>query len=173
LFRVRRNEDTCIHCSACDKVCPVNIPVESEEEIKSSECINCNLCVNACPVKDTLYISGSKKWRISPAFLLWITLAVFIAVPGVTTLTGTFEWTIKPLSETFDESGRFDPEAIRGSNTFSEISDITGIPMKRFIKQFNITEEEFEQPIKNSAHKPNSEFDTEDVREFIKEELLE
>jgi polyferredoxin len=170
-FRIRRSDETCTHCMACDKACPVNIKVESKEEVKSSECINCNLCVNACPVKDTLFISGPKKQRVSPALLLWITIVIFVAVPGISTLTGTVEWTIKPLSETIEETGSFDPEEIRGSNTYREISEITGIPEKDFKKRFNISGEEFDKPIKESAHKPDSGFETEDVREFVRERI--
>ncbi|MCK4805044.1 MAG: hypothetical protein KAT88_10810, partial [Spirochaetes bacterium] len=102
-----------------------------------------------------------------------ITLAIFVAVPAVTTVTGTFSWTIKPLRETVTESGAINPEEIRGSNTFREISEITGIPIKSFLKKFNISEEEFEQPIKNSAHKEGADFGTEDVREFVRENMGE
>ncbi len=172
-FRIRRNDSTCTHCMACDKACPVNIPVEAVDQVQSSECIACELCVNACPVEDTLYISGRKKTRVLPTAVVLITLAIFVAVPAVTTVTGTFSWTIKPLRETVTESGAINPEEIRGSNTFREISEITGIPIKSFLKKFNISEEEFEQPIKNSAHKEGADFGTEDVREFVRENMGE
>ena len=48
-FRVRRNKGTCIRCSACTKACPVNVPVETLEQVHSAECINCNLCVMCVP----------------------------------------------------------------------------------------------------------------------------
>jgi polyferredoxin len=170
-FRIRRSDNTCTHCMACDRICPVNIPVESIEEVKTSECINCNLCVNVCPVKDTLFIKGPKKRRVSPGLLLWVTIVIFVTVPGISTLTGNVSWTIKPLKETIKDTGGFDPEEIRGSNTFREVSEITGIPEKEFIKRFKISEEEFEKPIKDSAHKPDSSFDTEDVRDFVRERI--
>jgi polyferredoxin len=170
-FRIRRSDNTCTHCMACDRICPVNIPVESIEEVKTSECINCNLCVNVCPVKDTLFIKGPKKRRVSPGLLLWVTIVIFVTVPGISTLTGNVSWTIKPLKETIKDTGGFDPEEIRGSNTFREVSEITGIPEKEFIKLFKISEEEFEKPIKDSAHKPDSSFDTEDVRDFVRERI--
>ena len=88
-FRIRRSDKTCTHCMACDKACPVNIKIESKEEVKSSECISCNLCVNACPVKDTLVITGPKKHRVAPGLMLWVTIAIFVAVSGISTLTST------------------------------------------------------------------------------------
>ncbi len=60
-FRVKRNDETCIHCKKCDKACPVNIKVSAVEQVQASECINCNECVNVCPVRDTLYVGNRRR----------------------------------------------------------------------------------------------------------------
>ncbi|MFP4458143.1 MAG: 4Fe-4S binding protein [Candidatus Zixiibacteriota bacterium] len=47
LFSLQLNEDSCIHCSACAKVCPVEIdPVKTPN---SPECLRCMKCVEKCP----------------------------------------------------------------------------------------------------------------------------
>ncbi|MFC1534905.1 4Fe-4S binding protein [Thermodesulfobacteriota bacterium] len=168
-FRVRRNDDTCTHCKACDKACPVNIRVEDMKDVQSSECINCNLCVEACPVKDTLVIEGPKKVRINSSAMFLITVTIFIAVLGFSTTTGSFQWTMKQLGETVTESSGFDPGLIKGRDTFQDVSKVSGITKELFLKRFKISEEDFSMPIKNSAHREGSTFDMEDVRQFVKE----
>ena len=51
---IKRDTNSCVDCSKCDKVCPMNIEVSKTEQVDSLQCINCFECVVACPVKDTL-----------------------------------------------------------------------------------------------------------------------
>ena len=83
IFKVKRNDNTCIHCNACDRACPVDIEVEKVDQVQSSECINCNLCVDACPVPDTLFVEGPKKIRIKPKKIMLVTILLFVAVISV------------------------------------------------------------------------------------------
>jgi polyferredoxin len=170
-FRVKRNDATCTHCMACDKACPVNIPIESLAQVQSSECINCSLCVNACPVKDTLVIGGPKKGIISSAAVLAITLGVFVAVVGTATALGAFQWTQATLEQRAAEAKTFNPDDIKGSDTFAQVSTLTGIPREEFLKKFALSPEDFEKPIKDVAHAAGAGFDTTDVRDFVKEKL--
>ena len=169
-FRIKRNDATCTHCMACNKACPVNIPVESMAQVQTSECIACNLCVNACPVKDTLVIGGPRKGKVSSLAVLGISLAVFVAVVAAGSLIGGVQWTQKPLAATVEETV-FNPDDIKGSDTFKAVSELTGIPKEAFMEAFAITPEDFEKPIKDSAHKEGSTFDTEAVREFVRGKL--
>jgi polyferredoxin len=169
-FRIKRNDATCTHCMACNKACPVNIPVESMAQVQTSECIACNLCVNACPVKDTLVIGGPRKGKVSSLAVLGISLAVFVAVVAAGSLIGGVQWTQKPLAATVEETV-FNPDDIKGSDAFKAVSELTGIPKEAFMEAFAITPEDFEKPIKDSAHKEGSTFDTEAVREFVRGKL--
>ena len=171
-FRVRRSDATCTHCYACDKACPVNIKVEAASEVRSLECIDCNLCVNACPVPNTLTLNGPRgKTRVSAGAALGITVAIFAVVIGVTSLAGSFQWTLKPLAETVQLNKAFDPAEIKGSNTLKEVAEVTGIPMAEFLERFKITEEEFLKPIRDVAHRATDGFETEELREFVRERL--
>lgn len=167
-FRVRRTEATCTHCFACDKACPVNLKVEAVAQVQSSECINCNLCVNACPVKDTLTIEGPRGTRVSSFAVLWITLAIFVAALGVSTAARVFQWTTVPLAEEVAKTNVLNPDDIKGTDTFAQVSALSGIPQQAFLDAFGITAEDFQKPIKEAAHRPGSTFDTEAVREFVR-----
>ena len=171
-FRVRRSDATCTHCYACDKACPVNIKVEAASEVRSLECIDCNLCVNACPVPNTLTLSGPRgRTRATAAASLWITVAIFAMVIGATSLTGDFQWTLRPLAETVRLRGGFDPALIKGSDTFQAVSELTGIPREEFLRRFRISAEQFAGPIRDAAHQASGGFETEEVRGFVRERL--
>ncbi len=47
VFRIRLNEEQCISCKKCSKVCKMN--VEPFKNPNHSECIRCGLCVDTCP----------------------------------------------------------------------------------------------------------------------------
>jgi polyferredoxin len=53
-FKIVSDHSKCIHCSQCDKVCPMSISVMKDQEdgwIKTQDCILCGQCVDACPKK--------------------------------------------------------------------------------------------------------------------------
>jgi NAD-dependent dihydropyrimidine dehydrogenase PreA subunit len=170
-FRVKRNDATCTHCMACNKACPVNIPVESVAQVQSSECIACNLCVAACPVKDTLYVGGPRKGKVPPFAVLGITVAIFAAVVAGSSFIPGVAWTQKTLEATVGETNSFNPDDIKGSDTFKSVSEVSGIPMPAFLEAFGITADQFEAPIRDAAHAAGSTFDTDAVRAFVRGRL--
>ncbi len=56
VFKVRRNSETCIDCGACDKNCPMNIPVSTSRIVRDPQCITCMKCTSEefCPVDNTV-----------------------------------------------------------------------------------------------------------------------
>lgn len=172
IFRIRRTASTCINCHACTKVCPVNIPVETLEQVKTSECINCNLCVNVCPVENTLQITGPKKShpkrKVSSLASILIPLAIFVVVVGVTSFTGQFAWTVQTIEDRALVNGSFDADEVKGSDTFKAISETSGIPKSEFIKEFKLSETQFESATKDWAHNPDEPHDVQEVRDFVK-----
>lgn len=60
IFSIKRNEDSCVNCKKCDKVCPMNIEVSKHDQVRNGQCINCMKCTNVCPVEGTLSYSRVK-----------------------------------------------------------------------------------------------------------------
>ncbi len=66
IFKIRREKTTCTNCKACDKNCPMNIPVSSSVIVRDHQCISCLQCTseNSCPVENTVELTskgGSNK----------------------------------------------------------------------------------------------------------------
>lgn len=49
LFTVTRRDDLCVHCGACDRSCPMAIPLSSSIGLNTPQCISCARCIEACP----------------------------------------------------------------------------------------------------------------------------
>ncbi len=62
VFSVRRNANTCISCSACDKACPMNLTVSTVDKVKDPQCISCLECTSeaACPIESTMELTTKK-----------------------------------------------------------------------------------------------------------------
>jgi polyferredoxin len=57
LFRIVRAPATCTSCRACDRACPMNIPVShTDGAVRNHQCISCLECTSekACPVPRTV-----------------------------------------------------------------------------------------------------------------------
>jgi len=178
LYRVRRDETKCIDCGKCDKACPVDLPVSKGKDVTSAECLACGLCVTACPAPGALAIAGPKNTRISPVFLTLATVCVFATVIVVTAIPGWFALSPKTLdqevkaaqtTEMKTQPTTFDPDLIKGRNTFAEVVDQTGIPLHEFEQKFQVSEEALDKPIKDST--ASGAFTMGDVRNFVAEKL--
>lgn len=56
VFRVVREDNTCIECKRCSRECPVGIDIHSRKEVRSLSCISCLECVTdgVCPKTETI-----------------------------------------------------------------------------------------------------------------------
>jgi polyferredoxin len=60
VFRIRRNQPTCINCNLCSKACPMKIDVAKQSVVRDPACNSCMLCTSdsgACPVADTVNLA--------------------------------------------------------------------------------------------------------------------
>lgn len=62
IFKIKRNTVTCINCKACDKACPMRIPVSKSGTVYNHQCISCLECTseNACPAAETVELTAGK-----------------------------------------------------------------------------------------------------------------
>ena len=92
-YAVRVNEDACIHCGKCSRVCPMNIDVMNAKNgrVTSAECINCNECVTTCPVQGAIHTGYSKKARVHPIVATILALVLFFAPMVIATATGDMQ----------------------------------------------------------------------------------
>lgn len=114
LFKVRRNQKTCISCSRCDEVCPMNIVVSQKKTIRDHQCIRCGLCTSdqICPVENTVEIALTESTKEPSKFT-----------------SGDFE-------------GKPNPEDIRGSYSFSDIENAFGVEASLIAAAFGIQTED-------------------------------
>jgi len=67
IFKIRRRPSTCIDCKACDRSCPMNIPVSTSGAVRHHQCITCLECTSeqACPVENTVELTTVKLETVS------------------------------------------------------------------------------------------------------------
>ena len=76
-FRIRRDEDRCIDCGICDKVCMGRINVSTAKSVGSVECTGCLDCVASCPVPETLAFSAGRR-RLGGVAMAFAVLLLFL-----------------------------------------------------------------------------------------------
>ncbi|HXY62484.1 MAG TPA: 4Fe-4S binding protein, partial [Nitrospirota bacterium] len=89
-FKIRRNEEKCVHCHACTRHCPALIDVESKMVVKSEECFGCMTCVSRCPAKGAIDLTartGKKVTIVKPWLYPLILIVLFYLVIGIGKLT--------------------------------------------------------------------------------------
>jgi len=131
--KITRNENTCISCGLCNKVCPVNIKVSELKEIKSAECIDCQLCISSCPKNNTLEYKIKNK-SIKPIVVLIVVMSLLFGGIGITKLIGIYQVTpAKITSET-----KITLEEIKGYMTLEDISKAFDIELTEMYKKLDI-----------------------------------
>jgi ferredoxin len=94
--KVRRDEETCIHCSRCTNVCHAFIDVEHDTVVRDTECDGCMDCVKVCPVEHCLEAKGPGGITIQPWVWGLLVVAVWLAIFGVAKLTGNWDTRVTP-----------------------------------------------------------------------------
>jgi len=108
LFRIKRESKTCISCSRCDTVCPMNIDVSGAETISSPECIGCLECVTVCPTKKATLVTTlavSPAQASEPAAAFSVNAAPAIPAPSSTLIVPADIAVDKPLRDMKDQYG--------------------------------------------------------------------
>lgn len=85
--RIRRNDDACVDCGLCDRVCMARLPVSRVEEVRSVECTGCLDCVAVCPVGPAL-TAGVRRRKIGPIAFGVAVVLLFLAGYGAARWSG-------------------------------------------------------------------------------------
>jgi polyferredoxin len=64
-FRLKAENEKCIHCNRCTRICPMSLPVEelvTNGDMEHPSCILCGQCVEECP-KDVIDYAFTSKQK--------------------------------------------------------------------------------------------------------------
>ena len=134
-LKIVRNEDVCINCGKCSKVCPVNIDVQNMKEITSAECINCQICVLDCPKAGALENKIGKK-KLKPLIIIILLIALYFGSIFAFQIAGIYQLT--PNQITTGESISY--AEVKGYMSITEAALATKTDIKEFYKKFAIPE---------------------------------
>ncbi len=137
LFRIKRDAPTCISCSKCDKVCPMNVDVSHADSVSSPECIGCMECVTACPTKKATLAPTLGKKALKAGTIVAIGLAIYLAAALVGQAAGMLRFSAKSLSEQA-LAGTLKVEDIKGSSTYEAVAQSFGIELERLYRELGL-----------------------------------
>lgn len=134
--RVVRNDDVCIACGKCSRICPVNIQVDTLQQVTSAECISCNECVAACPKKGALEVKVARR-TVSPMLMLVLVGGLFFGTLWIAQVTGNLELLpAKPAPEV-----TVPLEELKGYMTIEEAAAASGLPLEEVYARMGIPKE--------------------------------
>lgn len=136
-FRIKRESETCISCSKCDKVCPMNIDVSHAGAINTPECISCMECITACPTKANTLVTtlGGKVFRIGTIVI--IGFAIYAGAALVGQATGMLHFAA-PSLQSMAQEGVLKVEDIKGSSTYENVAESFNIELERLYREVGI-----------------------------------
>uniref|UniRef100_A0A7C3E6D2 4Fe-4S binding protein n=1 Tax=Gracilinema caldarium TaxID=215591 RepID=A0A7C3E6D2_9SPIR len=166
LFRIKRVENTCISCSKCDKVCPMNVEVSTVQAINSPECIACMECITVCPTKKPSLVAtlGGKAVKLWTVVI--IGLAIYVAAALIGQATGMMQFEAPKLTD-LATKGAINVADIKGSSTYAEVSAAFGIETERLYRELGLDMKKVPETTKlkdTAAVLGIEEFETDTVR---------
>jgi polyferredoxin len=89
--KIRRDEEACIDCGKCARVCPASLKVDQLVQISSVECSACLQCVTACPAENALQFAlparqaptAAQRWyrrALSPVVVTCVIAYLFFGI---------------------------------------------------------------------------------------------
>lgn len=131
--RVKRNENLCIACGKCNKVCPMNLDVQHSQEVKSAECINCQSCVLNCPKAGALKTSFGRK-AMKPLVIMIAVMAVFFGSIFAFQAAGLYQLTPAQLA-----NGEYIAlDEVKGYMAIKDAAAATNTELEEFYKAYGI-----------------------------------
>lgn len=160
--KIVRNENACISCGKCNKVCPVNIDVQHVSEVKSAECINCQICVLSCPKAGALEMREGKK-VLKPIVVIIAVIALFFGSIFALQAAGVYK--LLPDNSAAGEIIAFDE--VKGYMTIHEAADATKTDIKEFYKRFAIPDSVPSDTMMKDISKQVADYDLDKAKETL------
>lgn len=161
-FKIERNENACINCGKCNKVCPMNIDVQNGKEVKSAECINCQTCVLNCPEAGALKIEEGPK-ALKPLVVIALVMVVFFG--SILAFKAAGVYTLLPEQLKAGETMNF--EEVKGYMTIQEAAEATNMELQEFYKKLNIPENVPEETMMKEISKTVPGYEFSQVKEGL------
>jgi ferredoxin len=137
LFRIRRVESTCISCSKCDQVYPMNIDVSRASAGNSPECIACMECVTTCPTKKNSLVTTLGGKAIKVGIIVALGFGIYLGAAAIGQAAGMLHLTAPTLNQLSSE-GSLDVADIKGSSTWGAVAESFGIDLKRLYRDVGV-----------------------------------
>ncbi len=137
LFRIKRVEKTCISCSKCDKVCPMNIDISDAAAVDSPECISCMECVTACPTKKNTLVATLGGKAVKIGVIIALGFGIYLGAAAVGQALGMLRFTAPSLQEKAS-AGTLKIEDIKGSSTYAMVASSYGVDLERLYRESGV-----------------------------------
>jgi ferredoxin len=137
LFRIKRVSATCISCSKCDRVCPMNIEVSGAGTIGSPECISCMECVTACPTKKKSLVATLGGKAVKLGLVVALGFALYLGAAAVGQGLGMLRFAA-PSLKAQALAGTLKVEDIKGSSTWAMVAESYGIELERLYREVGV-----------------------------------
>ena len=166
LFRIKRIENTCISCSKCDQVCPMNVEVSTIQAVNSPECIACMECVTLCPTKKSSLVATLGGKTVNLWTVVIIGLAIYIGAALIGQATTMLQF-VPPKLTDLATTGNLNVADIKGSSTYADVAVAFGIESERLYRELGLDMEKVPETtkLKDTATVTGLEgFETDTVR---------
>lgn len=138
LFRIKRDAPSCISCSKCDGVCPMNVAVAGADTVTTMECISCMECVTACPTKKNTLKTLLAGKPVKAGIVVMLGFGIYLGAAAVGSALGAMEFVDPPLSARAD-GGTLEVADIKGSNTWQDVAMAFGIETERLYREAGVS----------------------------------
>lgn len=155
-FKVARNENACVNCGKCSRVCPMNIDVQHTVEVKSAECINCQTCVLNCPKEGALELKEGKK-TLKPLVVIITVMILFFGSIFISQGAGVY----KVLPKQLKAEETIAVNEVKGYMSIKEAATVTKTELEEFYVKFEIPRNVPSETLMKNISKiiPDYEFD--------------
>ena len=196
-YKIECENDKCINCKQCERLCPMDIKIAKRGRVADVECNSCLNCLEAEDVNDAISLKTKyRNTRMNRFYYPVILLVIFFGVIYASKVAGYWETGVGPgkaQRQAMKKAGKEyqedqsinDPQEkvddsyvkvgdklieIKGSHSFSQIEELTGVPANYLIGKLNLPEDISRKKNTGNLRKTYG-FSLEKMRDYLREYL--